>query len=213
MANLLPVGTAVKLEGLSNADYNGKRGCIAVPAPDLVARGRVAVIVDGVTLSFKCVNVRRYFPSDDTDESDEAPGSDGEAAQPEFSPIRKRAKSAAGGVFALSILTGWSSIETSTIVGVYATWAEVISKAKEILEKGNGYGENFWCTEENGGYREVYSDEEYEGEGFEDKTDTAKEPTGERYDVTCELATAQHCEGAKGNMILVAQRLTGVALA
>ena len=112
-----------------------------------------------------------------------------------------------------SILTGWSSIETSTIVGVYATWAEVISKAKEILEKGNGYGENFWCTEENGGYREVYSDEEYEGEGFEDKTDTAKEPTGERYDVTCELATAQHCEGAKGNMILVAQRLTGVALA
>ena len=212
MANLLLVGTEVKLEGLSNADYNGKRGRIAVPAPDLVARGRVAVIVDGVTLSFKCVNVRRYFPSDDSDESDEAPGSDGEAARPEFSPIRKRAKSAAGGVFALSILTGWSSIETSTIVGVYATWAEVISKAKEILEKGNGYGENFWCTEENGGYREVYSDEEYEGEGFEDKTDTAKEPTGERYDVTCELATAQHCEGAKGNMILVAQRLTGVAL-
>ena len=27
------------------------------------------------------------------------------------------------------------------------------------------------------------------------------------------IATAQHCEGAKGNMILVAQRLTGVALA
>ena len=128
-------------------------------------------------------------------------------------PPSKRAKSAAGGTFSLTILTGWSSIETSTIVGVYATWAEVISKAKEILEKGNGYGENFWCTEENGGYREVYSDEEYEGEGFEDKTDTAKEPTGERYDVTCELATAQHCEGAKGNMILVAQRLTGVALA
>ena len=209
----LPIGTEVKLEGLSNAAYNGKRGRITVTAPDLMARDRVAVIVDGNTLSFKRANVRRYFPSDDSDESDEAPGSDGEAARPEFSPIRKRAKSAAGGVFALSILTGWSSIETSTIVGVYATWAEVISKAKEILEKGNGYGENFWCTEENGGYREVYSDEEYEGEGFEDKTDTAKEPTGERYDVTCELATAQHCEGAKGNMILVAQRLTGVALA
>ena len=48
MANLLPVGTEVKLEGLSNADYNVKRGRIAVPAPDLVARGRVAVIVDGV---------------------------------------------------------------------------------------------------------------------------------------------------------------------
>ena len=201
----LPVGTEVKLEGLSNAAYNGKRGRIAVTAPDVMARDRVAVIVDGNTLSFKRANVRRYFPSDDSDDSDEE-----EESAP---PPPKRAKSAAGGVFALSILTGWSSIETSTIVGVYATWAEVISKAKEILEKGNGYGENFWCTEENGGYREVYSDEEYEGEGFEDKTDTAKEPTGERYDVTCELATAQHCEGAKGNMILVAQRLSGIALA
>ena len=201
----LPVGTEVKLEGLSNAAYNGKRGRIAVTAPDVMARDRVAVIVDGNTLSFKRANVRRYFPSDDSDDSDEE-----EESAP---PPPKRAKSAAGGVFALSILTGWSSIETSTIVGVYATWAEVISKAKEILEKGNGYGENFWCTEENGGYREVYSDEEYEGEGFEDKTDTAKEPTGERYDVTVELATAQHCEGAKGNMILVAQRLSGIALA
>ena len=101
----------------------------------------------------------------------------------------------------------------STQVGTYGTWAEVISKAKQILEKGNGYGENFWCTEENGGYREVYSDEEYNeeyNEGYRDKTDTAKEPTGEG---TVELATAEHCEGAKGNMILVAQRLTGVALA
>ena len=31
--------------------------------------------------------------------------------------------------------------------------------------------------------------------------------------VTVEFATAEHCEGAKGNMILVAQWLTGVALA
>ena len=38
----------------------------------------------------------------------------------------------------------------------------------------------------------------------------SREPTGDR---TVELASAQHCEGAKGNMILVAQRLTGVALA
>ena len=45
---------------------------------------------------------------------------------------------------------------------------------------------------------------------FEDNTDTAREPTGER---TSELATARHCEGGKGNMILVAQRLSGVALA
>ena len=195
MANLLPVGTAGKLEGLSNADYNGKKGIIAVPAPDLVARGRVAVIVDGVTLSFKRANVRRHYPSDDSDESDEAPGSDGEAARPSFSPIRKR-KSAAGGVFALSILTGWSNIEKTTILGCYGSWAEVQAKAKEILDKGYG-GDDFWCTEENGGYREENEDD------FEDNT-TAKEPKGKG---TVELASAKHCEGDKGNMILQAQRL------
>ena len=43
----LPVGTAVKLQGLANADYNGKKGIIAVTASDLAERGRVAVIVDG----------------------------------------------------------------------------------------------------------------------------------------------------------------------
>ena len=203
----LPVGTAVKLQGLSNADYNGKKGIIAVTAPDLAERGRVAVIVDGKTLSFKRVNVRRHFPSDDSDESDEAPGSDDEAPPPP-----KRAKSAAaGGVFALSILTGWSSIETSTIVGVYATWAEVIFKAKEILEKGNGMACDFWLPEDKGGFRYVEDEEEdYDDEYYQDKTDTAKEPTGKG---TVELATAQHCEGAKGNMILVAQRLSGVVLA
>ena len=126
-------------------------------------------------------------------------------------PPSKRAKSAAGGTFSLTILTGWSSIETSTIVGVYATWAEVISKAKEILEKGNGMACDFWLPEDKGGFRYVEDEEEdYDDEFYQDKTDTAKEPTGKE---TVELATAQHCEGAKGNMILVAQRLTGVALA
>ena len=198
----LPIGTEVKLEGLSNAAYNGKRGRITVTAPDLMARDRVAVIVDGNTLSFKRANVRRYFPSDDSDESDEE-----EESAP---PPPKRAKSA-GGVFALSILTGWSSIETSTIVGVYATWAEVISKAKEILEKGNGMACDFWLPEDKGGFRYVEDEEEdYDDEFYQDKTDTAKEPTGDR---TVELAAAQHCEGAKGNMILVAQRLSGVVLA
>ena len=184
----LPVGTTVKLEGLSSAEYNGKKGIIAVTAPDIAARGRVAVIVDGNTLSFKRANVRRYFPSDDSDESDEE-----EESAP---PPPKRAKSAAGGVFALSILTGWSSIETSTIVGTYGTWAEVKSKAKEILDKGYG-GDDFWCTEENGGYREENEDD------FEDNT-SAKEPKGKG---TVELASAKHCEGDKGNMILQAQRM------
>ena len=206
----LPVGTTVKLEGLSSAEYNGKKGIIATTAPDVVARGRVAVIVDGATLSFKRANVRRHFPSDDSDESDEAPGSDDEAPPPP-KRAKSQGKSAAGGVFALSILTGWSSIETSTIVGVYATWADVVAKAKEILEKGNGMACDFWLPEEKGGFRYVEEEEEdYDDEFYQDKTDTAREPTGDR---TVELATAQHCEGAKGNMILVAQRLTGVALA
>ena len=202
----LPVGTAVKLQGLANADYNGKKGIIAVTASDLAERGRVAVIVDGKTLSFKRANVRRHYPSDDSDESDEAPGSDDEAPPPP-----KRAKSAAGGVFALSILTGWSSIETSTIVGCYGSWADVVSKAKEILEKGNGMACDFWLPEDKGGFRYVEDEEEdYDDEFYQDKTDTAREPTGDR---TVELASAQHCEGAKGNMILVAQRLSGVVLA
>ena len=111
----LPVGTTVKLEGLSNAEYNGKKGIIAVTAQDVLSRGRVAVIVGGVTLSFKRANVRRYFPSDDSDESDE---------------------------------------------------------------------------EEN-------------EDDFEDNT-SAKEPKGKG---TVELASAKHCEGDKGNMILQAQRL------
>ena len=102
----LPVGTTVKLEGLSSAEYNGKKGRVAVTAQDVIARGRIAVVVDGATLSFKRANVRRYFPSDDSDESDE----EDEAAPPP-------PKRAAGGTFVLTILTGWSSIETSTIVG------------------------------------------------------------------------------------------------
>ena len=131
-------------------------------------------------------------------------GSDGEAALPSFSPIRKR-KSASGGVFALSILTGWSSIEKTTILGCYGTWAEVQAKAKEILDKGHGYA-SFWCTEENGGYREENIEM---GEKYEDNTDAA-EPSD---DEPTELAAAEHCEGGKGQMMMFAQRLAGVALA
>ncbi len=43
----LPVGTTVKLEGLSSAEYNGKKGRVAVTAEEMAARGRIAVIVDG----------------------------------------------------------------------------------------------------------------------------------------------------------------------
>jgi len=67
----LPVGTDVQLTGLSSKEYNGKKGRVAVTSQEMAARGRLAVIVDGATLSFKRANVRRYFPSDDSDESEE----------------------------------------------------------------------------------------------------------------------------------------------
>ena len=76
----LPVGTAVKLHGLSNADYNGKKGIIAVTASDLAERGRVAVIVDGTTLSFNSPPRRHsddevglLFPPQEALEDDEHP--------------------------------------------------------------------------------------------------------------------------------------------
>ena len=81
-----------------------------------------------------------------------------------------------------------------------------MAKAKEIVEKGHK-GENFWLPESKGGYRYVESDEEDDpyDESLRDRTDKATEPTGEGGTVT--LAEAQHCEGAKGNMILVAERV------
>ena len=66
----LPVGTDVQLTGLSSKEYNGKKGRVAVTSQEMAARGRLAVIVGGATLSFKRANVRRYFPSDDSDESE-----------------------------------------------------------------------------------------------------------------------------------------------
>ena len=80
-----------------------------------------------------------------------------------------------------------------------------------LCQQMAGFKLSIVLDEEKGGFRYVEEEEEdYDDEFYQDKTDTAKEPTGDR---TVELATAQHCEGAKGNMILVAQRLTGVALA
>ena len=52
----LSLGAAVELVGLSNAEFNGRRGVVAAPPADLAA-GRVAVTVDGRTLSLKRENV------------------------------------------------------------------------------------------------------------------------------------------------------------
>jgi DNA ligase-1 len=52
----LSLGAAVELVGLSNAEFNGRRGVVAAPPADLAA-GRIAVDVDGRTLSLKRENV------------------------------------------------------------------------------------------------------------------------------------------------------------
>ena len=52
----LSLGAAVELVGLSNAEFNGRRGVVAAPPADLAA-GHVAVTVDGRTLSLQRENV------------------------------------------------------------------------------------------------------------------------------------------------------------
>ena len=52
----LSLGAAVELVGLSNAEFNGRRGVVAAPPADLAA-GRIAVTVDGRTLALKRENV------------------------------------------------------------------------------------------------------------------------------------------------------------
>jgi hypothetical protein len=52
-----PVGAAVELVGLSDAEFNGRRGVVAETPPELVARERVLVTVDNRTVSLKRRNV------------------------------------------------------------------------------------------------------------------------------------------------------------
>ena len=69
----------------------------------------------------------------------------------------------------------------------------------QVLDKGvRGGGGDFWCSEEDGGYREENEDD------FEDNTGRA-EPTDDR---PVELASAKHGEGDYGQMMIFAQRAT-----
>ncbi len=52
-----PVGTAVKLTGLSNGAFNGRRGVVAETSPEMRRKGRVKVIVDGRAISVKGENL------------------------------------------------------------------------------------------------------------------------------------------------------------
>ncbi|CAH0372291.1 unnamed protein product [Pelagomonas calceolata] len=59
----LAVGAAVELVGLSDAEYNGRRGVVAETPPELVARERVLVAVGDRTLSLKRRNVVAARPA------------------------------------------------------------------------------------------------------------------------------------------------------
>ena len=53
----LPVGAAVKLTGLSNGAFNGRRGIVAETSSEMRRKGRVKVIVDGRAISVKGENL------------------------------------------------------------------------------------------------------------------------------------------------------------
>jgi len=59
----LAVGAAVEIVGVSNAEFNGRRGVIAETPPELVARERVLVAVGDRTLSLKRRNVVAEGPA------------------------------------------------------------------------------------------------------------------------------------------------------
>ncbi len=54
---LVTVGAAVKLTGLSNGAFNGRRGIVAETSPEMRRKGRVKVIVDGRAVSVKGENL------------------------------------------------------------------------------------------------------------------------------------------------------------
>ena len=142
-------------------------------------------------------------------EEDEIEDSDDDA------PPAKRAKAddSKPHVYALMISTGQTSLEDTSIIALYKTWADAIKKAKHVLEWGeSGKGGEFWNPVANGGYIPEDEDDEYGDnlEYYEDHTDTyATEPKKE-YEwesSTVEVASAKHGEGDYGNMSMCIQRV------
>ena len=142
-------------------------------------------------------------------EVDEIEDSDDDA------PPAKRAKAddSKPHVYALLISTGQTSLEDTSIIALYKTWADAIKKAKHVLAWGeDGKGGEFWNPVANGGYIPEDEDDEYGDnlEYYEDHTDKyATEPKKE-YDwesSTVEVASAKHGEGDYGNMSMCIQRV------
>ena len=150
----------------------------------------------------------------ESDEIEEIEDSDDDA------PPAKRAKADDAKkphVYALMISTGQTSLEDTSIIGLYKTWADAIKKAKHVLAWGeSGKGGEFWNPMANGGYIPDPDNEdqcdEYGGnlEWYTDNTDKYRTEPKKEYDwesSSVEVASAKHEEGDYGNMSMCIQKV------
>ena len=143
-------------------------------------------------------------------EEDEIEDSDDDA------PPAKRAKAddaTEPHVYALMISTGQTSLEDTSIIGLYKTWADAIKKAKHVLAWGeSGKGHEFWNPVANGGYIPEDPDDEY-GDNLEyygDHTDKYATEPKKKYDwesSSVEVAHATNGQGDYGNMSMCIQKV------
>ena len=120
-------------------------------------------------------------------------------------------------VYALLISTGQTSLEDTSIIALYKTWADAIKKAKHVLAWGeSGKGGEFWNPMANGGYIPDPDNEEqcdeYGGnlEWYTDNTDKYRTEPKKEYDwesSSVEVASAKHEEGDYGNMSMCIQKV------
>ena len=141
-------------------------------------------------------------------EEDEIEDSDDDA------PPAKRAKADDAKkphVYALMISTGQTSLEDTSIIGLYKTWADAIKKAKHVLAWGeSGKGGEFWNPVANDGMIPLGGDidDEY-GENLEDYYDKTDKYRAEpkRSENGIEVASAKNGQGDYGNMSMCIQKV------
>ena len=138
-----------------------------------------------------------------------------ESDEIEDEPPTKRAKAddSRPHVYALMISTGQTSLEDTSIIGLYKTWADAIKKAKHVLAWGeSGKGHEFWNPVANGGYIPEDPDDEY-GDNLEyygDHTDKYATEPKKKYDwesSSVEVAHATNGQGDYGNMSMCIQKV------
>ena len=136
-----------------------------------------------------------------------------ESDEIEDAPPTKRAKQGDSKphVYALLISTGQTSLEDTSIIALYKTWADAITKAKHVLAWGeSGKGGEFWNPVENDGMIPLGGDidDEY-GENLEDYNDKTDKYRTEPKRSTdgIEVASATNGQGDYGNMSMCVQKV------